>query len=201
MNRELGGDVRFFLAMVAFGAGAALVYDMFRVLRRLKKQSLFEVSLQDFVFWFVTGLMAFRVLYRYNAGVLRLFAFVGAGLGAVLYRVLFSRLFVTLGVVVLHFLFLPLEKGLHFLKKQGKLIKTTWLNARARRRREREDALATAEREKSKGMGPASDDSVGNVRRTDLQQGPGRRERKRAAKAKRSRGDTSGVGKGTTGGA
>ena len=95
MNREVAGDVRFFLAMVLFGAVAALVYDVLRVWRRLHRQSLFVVSFQDFVYWFVTGVAAFRVIYRYNAGVLRLFVFVGACLGAIIYRVLFSRLFVT----------------------------------------------------------------------------------------------------------
>ena len=201
MNRELEGDVRFFLAMVVFGAAAALVYDMLRVLRRLRKQSLFTVSLQDFVYWFATGLVAFRVIYRYNAGVLRLFVFVGAGLGAVLYRALFSRFFVTYCVKLLRILFLPMEKGLLFLKKQGKLIKKAWSAGKERRDRERKDVLATKEQEKSKRSGTAFDDSVGHVRRTDLQQRAGRRKGKRTKEKEDIRGDKSAVGERTTGGA
>ena len=95
MNREIAGDVRFFLAAVLLGAVAALVYDVLRVFRRFHKQTLFVVSLQDFVFWFLLGLAGFRMVYIYNSGTLRAFAYGGMGLGAALYTVTVGRFFVT----------------------------------------------------------------------------------------------------------
>ena len=74
MNQEIGGDVRFFLASVALGWCAALVYDLFRIRRRMRIQSLLAVSVQDFLFWFGFGVAGFGLMYRYNAGVVRFFS-------------------------------------------------------------------------------------------------------------------------------
>ena len=149
MNRELAGDVRFFLAMVLFGAVAALAYDVFRVIRRLRKQSLFTVSLQDFVYWFLLGLAGFRLIYYYNAGTLRFFTFFGMCLGAGVYTVTLGRFFVTYCLKLLWLLTFPIRKGLLFLKKQGKLVVSrTCKKVRKHNHHGRMDALATEKRKK-----------------------------------------------------
>lgn len=149
MNREIAGDVRFFLAAVLLGAAAALVYDLLRVWRRVRKQTLFFVSLQDFLFWFVLGLAGFSLIYRYNAGTLRFFAFFGICAGACLYGVTLGRFFVTYCLKLVLFLTFPLRKGLLFLKKQGKLmISRTCKRVRKKDRHGRMDALATTKRKK-----------------------------------------------------
>lgn len=143
MNREIAGDVRFFLAAVALGVAAALVYDLLRIWRRLRKHSLFLLSVQDFIYWFFLGLAGFRMMYYYNAGILRFFAFFGICLGAGLYLVTVSRFFVKYCVRLLRFFGLPLQKGLLFLKKQGKLwVRNRSRLAKKRNEHGRKDALA-----------------------------------------------------------
>lgn len=122
MNRELAGDLRFFGAIVLFGMVFALLYDILRVWRRIHKQSLFFVSLQDFVFWFFAGVSCFRLMYQYNSGTLRLFVPVGAGLGALLYRETIGLIFVKLCMKLWCFVCSPIQKGLIFLKKQCRLV-------------------------------------------------------------------------------
>ncbi len=146
MNREIAGDIRFFLAAVLLGAVAAMVYDVLRVWRRFHKQTLLTVSLQDFVFWFLLGLAGFRMIYFYNAGTLRFFAYAGMGLGACLYTVTIGRFFVGCCLKLLLLLTFPLRKGLHFIKKQGKLIARTWKQVRKRKCHGRKDAHASKKR-------------------------------------------------------
>lgn len=149
MNREIGGDIRFFLAALALGAVAALVYDLLRVWRRLRKHTLFAISVQDFLYWFFLGLAGFRMLYYYNAGTLRFFAFFGICLGACLYLVTLSRFFVKYCLQLLLFLTFPLRKGLLFLKKQGKLwIRNGSKLVKKRSDQGRKDVLATKKRKK-----------------------------------------------------
>ena len=149
MNPEIAGDVRFFVAAIVLGAAAAWLYDLLRVLRRLRKQTLFFVSLQDFFYWFVLGLAGFCLIYRYNAGTLRFFVFVGICLGALIYRVTLGRIFVTYCVKLLLFLSFPLRKGLLFLQKQGKLwVSRTGRKLQKQKHHGRMDALATEKRKK-----------------------------------------------------
>ena len=148
MNREIAGDVRFFLAVVSLGAAAALFYDLLRVWRRFRRQSLFMVSLQDFVYWFLLGLAGFSLMYYYNAGTLRFFAIGGICLGAYLYMITFGRFFVKYCLKLVMFFTLPLRKGLLFLQKRGKLIKRTWRTVREQKHYGRMDALAAKKRKK-----------------------------------------------------
>ncbi|MBQ9768380.1 MAG: spore cortex biosynthesis protein YabQ [Lachnospiraceae bacterium] len=148
MNQEFGGDVRFFLATVLLGAAAAMVYDVLRVWRRFHKQTLFVVSLQDFLFWFVLGIFGFRLLYRYNAGTIRMFALGGMCLGACVYVWTIGRFFVTCCLKLLLFLTFPLRKGLNFLRKQGKLLSK---KLPKREKHGRKDAHAAKERKEKNG--------------------------------------------------
>ena len=153
MNREIAGDVQFFLAAVLLGVAAALLYDLLRVWRRFRKQSLFLVSLQDFLYWFVLGLAGFSLIYRYNAGTLRFFALFGIFLGACLYRLTLGRFFVPYCLKLLRLLTFPIRKGLLFLRKQGKLmVSGTEKKVRKKKHHGRMDALATEKRKKKNGL-------------------------------------------------
>ena len=174
MNREIAGDLRFFLAAVLLGMAAALFYDMLRVWRRFHKQTLFTVSLQDFIYWFSMGLVGFRLIYYFNAGILRFFAFGGICLGACIYAVTLGRFFVKYCLKLLLIFTFPLRKGLLFLRKQGKLmIGRTCKKVRKQKHHGRMDALATKKRKKKNGTQAASAGSTGDVRSFDLQQREG----------------------------
>lgn len=153
MNREIAGDVQFFLAAVLLGVAAALLYDLLRVWRRFRKQTLFLVSLQDFLYWFVLGLAGFSLIYRYNAGTLRFFAFLGIFLGACLYGLTLGRFFVAYCLKLVRLLTFPVRKGLLFLRKQGKLmVSETGKRVREKKHHGRMDALATEKRKKKNGL-------------------------------------------------
>lgn len=169
MNKEIAGDVTFFLAAVFLGAVAVLVYDLLRVWRRFRPQTLFAVSLQDFFYWFLLGLAGFRLIYSYNDGTLRGFTFLGIGLGAALYSLTLGRFFVKYCLKLLLFLTFPVRKGLHFFKKQGKL----WIRADGKKGTKhnhhgRTDVHGKKERKKKDGAEAAVAGSAGDVRSVDL---------------------------------
>lgn len=169
MNKEITGDVAFFLAAMLLGAVAALVYDLLRVWRRFRPQTLFAVSLQDFCYWFLFGLAGFRLIYSYNDGTLRAFTFLGIGVGACLYILTLGRFFVNYGLKLLLFITFPLRKGLHFLKKQGKLI-VRGLGKRSANQKHhgRTDAHGKKRRKKKDRTQAASAGSADDVRSADL---------------------------------
>ncbi|MCH5272276.1 MAG: spore cortex biosynthesis protein YabQ [Lachnospiraceae bacterium] len=140
MNYEIAGEVRFFLAAVLLGIAAAMVYDLLRVWRRFHRQTLFTISVQDFIFWFVLGIFGFQLIYYYNAGTLRFFAFGGIFLGACIYVCTLGRFFVKYCLKLLLFLTFPLRKGLNFLQEKSKLIRKKF---RKREKHGRKDILAS----------------------------------------------------------
>lgn len=144
MNYEIAGEVRFFLTAVLLGAAAAMMYDFLRVWRRFHRQTLFTVSVQDFIFWFVLGVFGFQLIYYYNAGTIRFFALGGIFLGACIYIWTLGRFFVKYCLKILLFLTFPLRKGLNFLQRKSKLIKKKFLK---REKYGRKDILAS-ERQK-----------------------------------------------------
>ncbi|MCL1845605.1 MAG: spore cortex biosynthesis protein YabQ [Defluviitaleaceae bacterium] len=94
----------FFMAVLT-GAGIGFFFDCFRILR--KTSAFFAkraVALQDTIFWIVaTGAMFYFLLHE-NFGEIRLFAVLGAVLGAVLYFAALSRFVVPVFVHIVEFL-------------------------------------------------------------------------------------------------
>lgn len=169
MNREITGDIVFFLAAVLLGGASALAYDLLRVWRRFRKQSLFAVSVQDFLYWFLLGFAGFYLIYSYNDGTLRFFAFGGMCLGAGLYVFTLGRFFVTYCLKLLLFFTFPLRKGLIFLKKQGKLmLRRPGKVGKGQKYQGRKDAHAKKKRKKKNRNSVASAGSTGDVRPSDI---------------------------------
>jgi len=88
------GENEFLLHSLLMGVFIPFVYDFLRIFRRVIPHGTFLVSLEDFVFWVYCGSEVFLMMYHESDGTLRWFAVVGAMVGMVLYRKLFSGFFV-----------------------------------------------------------------------------------------------------------
>lgn len=73
------------------GVLIALIFDIFRIIRKKVSTGMFLSAAQDILFWIVATLIMFFVIYFANKGTLRLYQFVGAFSGAFLYFLLLSR--------------------------------------------------------------------------------------------------------------
>ena len=123
MNQNIIPELYFFAASLTVGFALAILYDLLRIFRRLLRHSLFFVSVEDFLFWFIAGVVGFYIIYVYNDGIIRLYAIVGMLLAAVLYYCCCSRTIVRFGTWLCKLFLNPFRKGLKKIAKAVKMIK------------------------------------------------------------------------------
>lgn len=130
-------ELTFFAVAVLVGMALFLLYDIFRIFRRIVPHGVIWIGIEDFIYWILCTVAIFLMLYRENDGMIRGFAIGGVILGMGIYFVLFSRFVIRFQVAVLkkilgflgkiiHFFFYPvwkiLRKIVHFVHKQLKKI-------------------------------------------------------------------------------
>lgn len=86
MSSYMEGEIRLFLWAVCAGSGLFSGYVLLRMLR-LKLLSHWAVAdFFEILYWLGAGILIFTNVYVRNQGILRLFLFLGFGLGAFLTR-------------------------------------------------------------------------------------------------------------------
>ena len=123
MNQNIIPELYFFAASLTVGFALAILYDLLRIFRRFIRHSLFFVSVEDFLFWFIAGIAGFYMIYVYNDGIIRLYAIVGMLLAAVLYYRCCSRFVVRFGTWLCKLFWNPIRKGLKKIAKAVTIIK------------------------------------------------------------------------------
>lgn len=76
------------------GAVITLVYDFFRIFRRVVPHGNFWIGAEDLIFWIWASLWIFSVFYRENDGNVRLYTILAMALGMILYHQSISDYFV-----------------------------------------------------------------------------------------------------------
>lgn len=113
MGTPIATEVYVFLGMVLLGAGWGLLFDLFRVFRRVARPGFLAVSISDILFWMLSLALVSGTMLYFNNGQLRWYVFLGILLGGIFYFLLFSRLILTALVKLLEILL----KFLHFIFK------------------------------------------------------------------------------------
>lgn len=129
MNQHIVPELYFFAASAWVGFALSLLYDLFRIFRRLCKHSLLWISTEDFLFWLVAGGAGFSMVYLYNNGIIRLYSLAAMFLAAVVYHWVFSRLVVCAGTGLLRFFLKPIQKGLKKITNAVRIVTTKMLLA------------------------------------------------------------------------
>lgn len=78
-------ELEYFFAMLAYGMGMAVCYHILMLLRALIWHPTFVTDAEDVLFLMGAGALFFLVAYEKNFGILRWYAFVGAGTGCLVY--------------------------------------------------------------------------------------------------------------------
>lgn len=86
-------DTQFMSLIISVFAGLiiGLLYDLYRTINYYTKPSKFFLLLMDLLFWLVTGGVSFSVLLRADFAELRIYTFLGIGVGVFIYFKLFSE--------------------------------------------------------------------------------------------------------------
>lgn len=105
-------EVMLFVQAILAGAGLFLVYDVLRVIRRIFVHGIIWISIEDALYWIVSGFWIFLRICRVNDGIIRGYMIVACLAGAALYYAIFSR-------PVMH----RITKIIQYVKKQLKKVK------------------------------------------------------------------------------
>jgi Spore cortex protein YabQ (Spore_YabQ). len=119
---------------VIWGIILLLIYDVLRIFRGIVKHHALGVALEDIIFWCVSGLMIFVMMYQQNNGTIRGFSIVAMVIGMTIYHYSVSDFLVRNIIRLLHAVFGginktikvtfgPFAKLVSFLRKIIKKIK------------------------------------------------------------------------------
>lgn len=85
---------------ILIGGALFLLYDIFRIFRRVVPHGNFWIGVEDFFYWLCCTAVVFVMLYRENDGMVRGFSIGGIMIGMLLYYFLLSRFVIRINVMV-----------------------------------------------------------------------------------------------------
>ncbi len=94
MNEAIMVELQFFGTSVLWGVLLLIFYDTLRILRRIISHNAFFIAFEDLIYWVVSSLLIFHMMYRQNNGIIRGFAILAMLLGMILYHYAISELLV-----------------------------------------------------------------------------------------------------------
>lgn len=94
MNDAIMVELRFFGTSIVWGVLLLIFYDVLRILRRVIIHNGFFVAFQDLIYWVISSLLIFHMMYVQNNGIIRGFSIVAMLLGMLIYHWVLSELVV-----------------------------------------------------------------------------------------------------------
>lgn len=91
-----------FFVFICVGFLICILFDVFRVFRRVFKTPDIVTYVEDIVFWIISGSITLLSIFIFNNGELRLYIFIGIIIGTILYILFISKYFIKIGVVVIN---------------------------------------------------------------------------------------------------
>lgn len=73
------------------GMVIGIIFDFFRILRKLIKFPDFIVYIQDIIFWILTGIILIFLLFVFTNGVFRFYIIINLFFGIIVYFLTFSK--------------------------------------------------------------------------------------------------------------
>lgn len=85
LSPEMQAELEYFFAMIFYGVVVAMCYHLLMFLRALISHPVYVVDAEDILFFLAAGVWFFLTVYEKNDGILRWYAFAGAGIGTLAY--------------------------------------------------------------------------------------------------------------------
>ena len=131
LSESIYHELRFLLYSFLLGVIITFVYDNIRVFRRVLRHNNFFISIEDLFFWIGVSLSVFLLQHKENNGIFRWFSVVGAFLGMLIYRKIFSRFYIKQMTIllrkmlkILYLFFSYLFSPIYFVERKiGNLMK------------------------------------------------------------------------------
>ena len=104
MDERILEEINMFLEAAWSGMLIAVAYDVLRILRRIVKHRDWLVTIEDYLFWIVTGILVFAMIFQWNDGIVRGYVIVTLFFGAYLYHAAFGEFLVRYISKILNFI-------------------------------------------------------------------------------------------------
>lgn len=98
-----------FLVFIVNGVIIGLLFDFFRIARKVVPTNDFVTYMEDILFWILAGATVLYSIFIFNNGELRLFMFLGIILGAFAYMILVSSYIIKINVKIINMLMIPFK--------------------------------------------------------------------------------------------
>ncbi len=106
-----------FLVFIVNGVLIGLLFDFFRIARKVIPTNDFVTYIEDVLFWILAGSTVLYSIFIFNNGELRLFMFLGIILGAFTYMVFISSYIIKINVKIINILIIPFKTIFKILHK------------------------------------------------------------------------------------
>ncbi|OOB80464.1 MAG: hypothetical protein BEN19_04755 [Epulopiscium sp. Nuni2H_MBin003] len=103
INQLVSEQAALFIECIKVGILMGAIYDLIRISRRIIKHFDIIVHIEDILYWVACSFISFGILYMHNYANIRLFALLGIILGAALYFLTFSVIFMKIATAVINF--------------------------------------------------------------------------------------------------
>ena len=97
-------QVYLFIIFILNGFLISILFDFFRILRKTFETMNLITYIEDIIFWVLTGISIIFCMYKFTNGHLRGFIFVGIGIGAIIYMLMFSKIFIKINLYIINFM-------------------------------------------------------------------------------------------------
>lgn len=96
-------QAQLFLIFTINGILIGLLFDFFRIARKVFHTSDFVTYIEDILFWILTGMIVLYSIFVFNNGELRLFMFLGILLGAIIYMISISSYIIKINIKLVNY--------------------------------------------------------------------------------------------------
>lgn len=93
-----------FLLFMLTGIMISILFDLFRISRKIFHTSDIITYIEDALFWIVSGILTLYSIFIFNNGELRFYIFIGIFVGIILYMVFISKYFIKINVMIISFI-------------------------------------------------------------------------------------------------
>lgn len=125
MNALFLEQMYIFFIFIICGVIIGIIFDVFRILRKSFKTPDIVTYIEDVLFWIITCILFAYTIFTYNNGEIRLYIFIGALIGILIYILTISKYFIKFCVKIINiikifinkFVIYPLKIILKILRK------------------------------------------------------------------------------------
>ena len=124
LNNQFFMLLSFFITGIVIG----VLFDVFRISRKIFKTPDFLIYIEDVLFWILSGFMLLFTICTFTDGQIRLYMILMLILGAIIYFLTLSNMFIKINTNIVEFikkvinlLLYPFKKTANFIKKSFNL--------------------------------------------------------------------------------